>query len=137
MSEVYEGVGSTITFGTTGASFNVEKISGGGGWKKDIIDVSTLSNTTAKTKVLGKLKEFKDFTVSVLTDTAKVHNSTFATNELITITFPSAGSLALYGAVSGVAPGDLAVGDKPTTELTITITNRNGSGVETAPVFSA
>lgn len=137
MSEVYEGVGSTVTFGSTGVSFSIEQISGGGGWSKEVIDVTTLSNVAAKTKVLGKLKEHEDFSITVLMDPTKVHNSSFSANELITLAFPSAGSLAIWGAVSGVAPGDLVVGDKPTTELTITVTNRNGSGVETVPAFSA
>lgn len=137
MTEVYEGVGASITFATSAVSFGIEKISGGGGWSKEIIDVSTLSNTAGKTKVLAKLKDYEDFTVTVIMDTEKVHNTSFATNEQITIAFPSVGSLVLWGAVSGVAPGDLAIDDKPTSEITITVTNRNGSGVETVPSFSA
>jgi len=134
---VYDGVGSSIAFATTGVTFRVEKITPPG-WSRAVIDMTLLANTAVKTKKAGKLKDYGDFVVSIQLYPTQVFNSTFATNEQITITFPdSLGSLVLWGFVSSPKPGEMAADNKSTADLTITVSNLNGSGVETAPSFSA
>lgn len=133
---VYDGVGASITFGTTAETFVVEKLTPPG-WARKIVEMTALSNTGVTTKKLGKLKDFEDFPVTVQLDPDKTYNTNFASNELITITFPdSLGALAFYGAVSKNSPGEISEGGKSTLDLTITVTNLDGSGVETAPSFS-
>jgi hypothetical protein len=135
MAETYEGVGSTITFGTSAQVFNIEAITVPG-FSRERIDVSHLGLTAWKTQILAKLKSVPDFTVTVQADYEDLYD-TFADNELITITLPdSDGSIAVWGAVAETANGDLVIDDKPTAELTISVSNRNGSAVETGPAFS-
>lgn len=138
MSEtvVYDGVGTTITFGTTGVSFGVEKLTLPG-WARAAIDMTKLANSAVKTKKAAKLKDYGDFSVTVELNPTHAFDSTFADNEQITITFAdSLGALVLWGFVSDMKPGDVSVDSKSTFDLTITVSNLNASGVETAPSFS-
>ena len=135
MAETYEGVGTTIGFGTTSMTFNIEAVTVPG-FARERIDVSHLGLSAWKTQILAKLKSVPDFSITVQADYEDLYG-TFADNELITITLPdSAGSIAIWGAVAETANGDLVIDDKPTAELTISVSNRNGSGVETGPAFS-
>lgn len=133
---VYDGVGTTIAFATTGVSFGVEKITLPG-WARAAIDMTKLSNTSVKTKKAAKLKDYADFSVTVELNPTHAFSSTFASNEQITITFPdSLGTLVVWGFVSDMKPGDVSMDAKSTFDLTITVSNLNDSGVETAPSFS-
>ena len=134
---VYDGVGATIAFATTGVSFEVESITPPG-WDRPIIDMTLLANTVAKTKKAGKLKDWSTFSVKCQLSPTKAFNSTFASNESIVITFPdSLGALTVWGFVSSNKPGEMAADGKGSLDLTIAVSNLNGSGVETAPSFAA
>lgn len=133
---VYDGVGTTIAFATTGVSFGVEKLTLPG-WARAVIDMTKLANTGVKTKKAAKLKDYGDFSVTVELNPTHAFSSTFADNEQITITFAdSLGALVIWGFVSDMKPGDVTVDGKSTFDLTVTVSNLNASGVETAPSFS-
>ena len=57
-------------------------------------------------------------------------------NQLITITFPGAETLAFWGWIDEFTPNAHVEGEQPTAELTIQPSNQNSSGVETAPVLA-
>jgi len=105
------------------------------GWNKEEMDVSTLSNTAFRTFVLKKLKTINDLVLKLEFDVA-VWKTIPEGNGPWTITFPdSAGSVVLWADVKEV--GDIEVdvdnNDQLTFDLTLKVTNRNGSGVETGP----
>ena len=102
------------------------------------IEVSTLDNTTAMTYVMAALRDYSDlvitaeFTPSIFGGTLSVGNA------LTTITFPdSGGSIALWCDIKEVSSPDFENNTQPTFDVTFKVTNRNGSGVETIPAFSA
>ena len=133
---VYDGVGTTIAFATTGVTFELESLTPPG-WERPIIDMTLLANTLVKTKKAGKLKDWGTFSVKCQLSPTKAFNSTFATNESIVITFPdSLGALTLWGFVSSPKPGEISEGSKGSLDLTVCVSNLNGSGVETAPSFA-
>jgi len=139
MSEevVYDGVGTTLTLGTTGVTFDIEKITPPGKSRK-LIEMTGLGNAKVTTKKLGKLWDWKPLNVTAKLDPDKTYNTNFAANELATITFPdSLGALAVYAGVSEVTPGEIAEGNKSTVDLVINLTNLDDSNVETEPAFTA
>jgi hypothetical protein len=137
MGEIYDGSGSSIAFATTGVSFKVEKFEAGPADKKKEIDVTTLANASVRTKKLSILRELENLSVTIQHDPAKQY-ATWAANELITISFPSgSGSLAFYGGKMEYKPNELEAQNKTLATVTIMISNLNGSGVETAPVYTA
>jgi hypothetical protein len=137
MSITYDGVGTTIAFATSSPTGLKMETIGIPGWSKTPIDVSSLANTEYKTKVMATLKESGDFTVGIQSDTNVVESTTWADNESILITLPgTAGNLTIWGGVSNIDRAAFEIDGKPIDELTITVTNLNGSGVETGPAFS-
>ena len=134
----YEGVGITVTFGTTAVTLELVDVNLPG-WEREVIDVSHLGQSADdyKMKVLAKLKDMPSFDIEVHQEPATAFNTSWARNELISIAFPdSIGTLAFWGGVSAIAQGNNTMDDKPTDTYTITPTNRNGSGTYTAPAWS-
>jgi len=139
MSNIYEGVGASIAFGTTiEGTLKFYGISGSIAWERAVIDTSHLGLTAWKTKVIAKLKDGQPFTVQIAEDPAVPVISDWSRNESIVITLPdSIGTITVWGGVTNITSGDLVIDEKPTMALTITPTNQNGSAVETGPVFTA
>jgi len=140
MSITYDGTGTTIAFGTTTAadSLKVIDLTLPSGFEYAVINASNLSNTAVKTKVRAALKEIKDFQVKFRYDATVYEGISWASNEQITLTFVDTGTLVIWGFVQA--------GDEPTIEMdpdqgavvsvTITVSNLNGSSVETAPAYT-
>jgi hypothetical protein len=126
----YEGQGSTFT--KSGLTGGIKEITIPG-WSKGEIDVTLLSNTDVKTFVLEKLRTIKDLPMVLEFDKAK-YMAIPEGNSLCVITLPdAAGTISFWGDVKEVGDVKLTTGGQPTVPVTIKITNRNGSGVETAP----
>ena len=102
-------------------------------------DTSTMRNTTWRTKAPKGLISLSEASLSVAYDPAVFDEIVLMVNvnQLITITFPDSSTLAFWGWIDEFSPGALSEGEQPTADVTIIPSNQNGSGVETAPVYSA
>lgn len=132
MAVSFEGQGTTFT--RSGLTLKPKTITVPG-WEKDEMDVSTLSNTAFRTYILKKLKKIDDLVLKLEFDLA-VYKALPASNGEWTITFSdAAGTVVLWGDIKKVGGIELDVdsNDQLVFDLTVKITNRNGSGVETGP----
>ena len=140
MSMLEDGFATLITFAENSDVLLYEKevtppgVDGGGE-----IDVSTMQNTTWRTKSPKSLKTLAESSLVAAYDVA-VYDEIIAmvnVNQSITITFPDSSTLVFWGWIDKFTPGALVEGQQPTADVTIVPSNRNGSDVETAPVYSA
>ena len=136
MSLVLDGQGTTYT--RSGLTLKPTKITFPG-WEKSAKDVSTLSNSAYRTFILATLKTVNDMVLTLEYDPA-VYGSLPSSNGQWTITWPGgAGSSVLWADIMSV--GDVEVDVDAEEEMlvfdiTLKITNRNGSAVETGPATS-
>jgi len=137
---VMDGQSTTISLGATTlqeVSISPPSVSSGGE-----IDVTTMQNSAWRTKAPKKLHELGEVSFSALYDPAQIgtYLSGVGSNQAITITFADASTLVFYGWVDSFAPSELSEGEAPTVDVTIIVSNQNGSGTvggaETAPVYS-
>jgi len=134
----YEGVGITVTLGTTGVSFELKDVNPPS-WSKEVIDVSHLGQAANdfKMKIIAKLRDLEAAEFEVAQDPTVAYSTTFSSTELITIAFPdSIGSLAFWGGASNYDIGNNVMDDAPTDTITITPTNKNTAGTYVAPVWA-
>ncbi len=101
-------------------------------------DVTTMRNTTWRTMAPKKLKTLTESTFEAAYDPAVFDDivAMVNDNQLITITFPDASTLAFYGWLDDFIPNANEEGSQPTANCTIQISNRTDAGVETAPVYT-
>jgi len=106
------------------------------------IDVTTMDNADWRTKAPKKLHELGEVSFSALYDPAQIgtHLSGVGVNKSIVITFADATTLTFYGWVDSFSPSEISEGEAPTVDVTIIVSNQNGSGTaggtETAPVYA-
>lgn len=103
------------------------------------IDTTTMSNTTYTTKALKQLINIGPVSLTVAYDSA-LYDEVLAmmqSNQQITITLPDTTTIIFWGGIDSFTPGELVIGERPTAEMSIIVTNRNDSNVETGPVYSA
>ncbi|GIW60121.1 MAG: hypothetical protein KatS3mg087_1187 [Patescibacteria group bacterium] len=109
------------------------------GWDGgDKIDDTTMFNTAYRTFAPRKLIEGTDISAVVAYD-PKVINEILAlinVNGWITVHFPNGDTLDFVGYLKSFVPSELSEGERPTADITIVVTNRLDTGVETAPVFT-
>lgn len=132
MAVQFEGQGTTFT--RSGLTLKPKTITVPG-WTKEEMDVSTLSNTAFRTFVLKKLKTVNDLVLKLEFDAA-VYKAIPEGNAQWTITFPdAAGSVVLWADAKEVGDVEVDVdnNDQLMFDLTLKVTNRNGSGTETGP----
>jgi hypothetical protein len=137
---VVDGHATTISLGSADlqeVSISPPSISSGGE-----IDVTSMSNTSWRTKAPKQLHELGEVSFSALYDPAKIgtYLTGVGSNQAITITFADASTLVFYGWVDSFSPSEISEGEAPTADVTIIVSNQNGSGTtpgaETAPVYS-
>jgi len=137
---VVDGHATTISLGATTlqeVSISPPSISSGGE-----IDVTTMQNSAWRTKAPKQLHELGEVSFSALYDPAQI--GTYLTgvgvNQAITITFADTSTLVFYGWVDSFSPSEISEGEAPTADVTIVVSNQNGSGTtpgaETAPVYA-
>lgn len=103
-------------------------------------NLTTHSNTAYKTfgakilKQLGTLTSTVNYDPDVYTEIV----SALGVNQLITVTFPDATTLAFFGYMSSFSPGDMAAesDDDPTATVVVQPTMLDLTGAETAPVVA-
>lgn len=108
-------------------------VSGGGA-----NDTTTMRNTAWRTMAPKKLKTLSESNLTVAYDPAAYTDvlNIIQVNELITITFPDASTIAFWGWLDEFTPGAAQEGQQPTASIKIIPSNMNGSLVETAPVIT-
>lgn len=102
-------------------------------------DTSTMRNTTWRTRSPKGLISLSEASFSAAYDPA-VFDEIVAmvnVNQEITITFPDSSTLVFWGWIDEFTPGANTEGEQPTADVTIIPSNQDGSGTETAPVYSA
>lgn len=102
------------------------------------IDITTMRNSTLRTRSPKKLKSLDEMAVTVAYDPG-VYTQVWAqlnVNQAITVTFPDATTVVFYGYINTFRPNEHREGDQPTAAMSIVPTNLNGSGVETPPAYS-
>ena len=141
MARMDDGYQTTISFdaATSGLTILWEKevappgISAGGP-----VDTTTMRNSVYRTMAPKNLISLLQSSLIVAYDPA-IYDEMIAmlgTNQLITITFPDAQTLAFWGFIDTFTPNSLVEGTQPTADLVIEPTNQNASGVETPPVIA-
>lgn len=105
----------------------------------DPIDQTTMRNSDWRTAAPRSLKMLTNGSMTVAYDPATYDEvmALINTNTLITVTLPNGGTWAFYGYLKSFVPSELTEGEQPEAECEIIPTLRNGSGVETAPVYTA
>jgi len=129
MADVYEGNGVDFTF--SGLTLDVKTIEIPG-FTQEEIDISTLSNTSVKTKYVAALRDYEKLVMNLNYDPSV----TLPTDEQnLVISVPGEGSITYYAQISEVGSVTFNNDEQPILPVSFTITNLN-SGVETPPAFS-
>jgi len=103
------------------------------------IDVTTMLNTGYRTKAPKSLIDVTPCSFSAAWDPATYveMQAMVGINQQITVTFPDASTIVFWGWISEFNPGEQAEGAQPMVDISIIVSNLNGSDVETGPVYSA
>lgn len=102
-------------------------------------DTTTMHNVTWRTKAPKQLKTLTPASFSAAYD-PEIYTELLdliGVNQLITITFANSSTVAFWGWLDEFTPGNVVEGEQPVADVTIIPSNQNGSGVETAPVYSS
>lgn len=108
-------------------------------------DVTSMENTAWRTKASKKLIDMGDVQATGFYNASLYSTlvSQLGVNQQITIEFPLEGSntnpatLVVYGWLDAFEPQAHEEGSAPQANITIVISNRDGSGAEIAPAYTA
>ena len=106
-----------------------------GGWSKEELDTTNLTNDEVKTAMLGKLKKYADVVFNLEFDPA-VYGQIGEGNKLTKIVIDSVGSFDFWADVKQLGDIEFGIDELPVFDLTLTVTNLNDAGIETKPVFT-
>ena len=137
-----DGLGAQVSIGSMSlqeVSITPPSTQGGGA-----LEVTTHRNAGWRTKAPKTLKDLGELTFSAIYDPAQYSSqgiSNLNNNQEITVTFPDSSTLVFYGFIDSFSAGEITPGELPTAEITVVVTNQNGSGStpgsETAPVYTS
>lgn len=140
MARIDDGFSTTIGFANyPSVSFYEKEVTPPGLDAGGANDTTTMLNTTYRTRSPKQLVTMAACNFVAAYD-PEVYDSVVAMlgeNQLITITFPDTSTLAFWGWLDKFTPNALVEGEQPTAQCTIEPSNQNGSGTETAPVYTA
>ena len=101
------------------------------------IETTTMRNTTWRTMAPRSLKTLSPVTATVAY-AVEAYDDIIAQvglNQLIRVLFPDTTEIEFYGWIEEFTPGANTEGEQPTANIVIQPSNRNSSGVETAPDY--
>ena len=132
----WEGKGTVLTFVSSGYAAEIIDEISGPEQSVGVIDVTHFGTSTWAQKIFSTLKNLGEITVRCHYDPAL--SVPLGTNQQITLVMADAGAttLTLWGALTNFNPNIPMVEGKATADITITPSNRNGSGTETAPTWA-
>lgn len=137
MSIITDGKGTTLAFGTSGLSVTKVRIKPPAVKSGGPIELTSLENTAWRTRAPKSLKDLDGVEFEGFYDPSTLLNSAVGTNEQITVTYPSGASHVFWGYLDEYEVGDIQEGERVMVTGRIVVTNRNGSGTETGPVYNA
>jgi hypothetical protein len=131
-----DGFVTTISFTGAGTTFEEITAQPPGLDNEEAIQTTTMRNVRHRTKAARQLLTTTDGEVTVAYDPAAYSNfiTNIGINQSIVWTFPDESTLTVWGYAKTFIPDALEEGKRPTAKITIVVTNRNASGVETGPV---
>jgi hypothetical protein len=105
----------------------------------EAIPTTTMRNSDLRTSAPRHLYGLTPSEISAAYDPTAYDSILAAVNinQSIIVTFPDGGTLTFWGFIQRFVPDANEEGRRPTARITIVPTNRNASGVETAPVVAA
>jgi len=135
MSQTIDAHGTSWDFGGTSVKPTTFTLPG---WSKEEIAATDHGNTDVTTKVLSALKDWAQLVVTVPYDSSE-HNQISEGNTNVTVTGADGSTLSMWCDVQQVGDIELAANnsDMPTYDITLTLTNRDGTGTEVAPSYVA
>jgi hypothetical protein len=140
MARIDDGFPTLMTFSEESAvKFYMKEVTPPGIDGGGANDTSTMHNTSWRTRAPKSLKSLTGSSIIAAYD-AGVYDQIVSmcnVNQQITITFPDSSTLVFWGWLDKVTFRGMVEGAQPEVEVTIEPSNQNGSGVETAPVYSA
>lgn len=132
--KIFDGNGTTLKQGSTLIG-GIVRFSAIPGWSKTEIDDSELANSSVETVVLGNLKKYNQLTF----DLKFANSGEFSRlegNLEWTMTFSDGSTLVFWGQLQTLGDASAENNSGVTRSCTMTLTNLNASGVETAPVLT-
>jgi len=136
MAVINDGFSTIISLGGTNL-FEKEVtppgIDGGGA-----NDTTTMRNTTWRTMQPKKLKTLSEcsFVAAYAIAAYSTLLSLLQVNQLVTVTFPDASTLAFWGWLDKFTPNASKEGEQPTANCTLIPSNQDDNGAEIAPVYT-
>jgi hypothetical protein len=106
----------------------------------DAIDITTMHNTTWRTKNARQLLDMGDVSITAAYDPScyTAILSLINVHTTITVTFPDGSTLAFFGFMRSFAPSDHSEGAQPEASVVIVPTNYDHTNhVEAAPVVAS
>lgn len=142
MPYLTDGHSTTITFAADGTielkeiSVTPPGVDGGGA-----IDITTMDNTTWRTKAAKSLADITDGSFTAAYDPvvySDIVTNLINKNGSITVNFSDGSNVVFKGYLNTFTPNEVSEGERPTAACTIVITNVDETdGSETAPVYTA
>ena len=132
--KIFDGNGSKLKQGSTVIG-GIVRFTTIPGWSKTEIDDTELANTAVETVVLGNLKKYNQ----VGFDLKFANSGEFSSlegNKEWTIEFSDGSTLVFWGQLQALGDASAENNSGVTRSCTMTLTNLNESGVETAPVLT-
>ena len=137
MTMLKDGYQTTVSFSdaTSGASavlgvMEEKEVTPPGIDGGDGIDISTMRNTTWKTKWNQSLKELMNASFTAAYDAGEISevSDMINVNQQITVNFSDESSITFYGFLKSFTPNACTPGEQPTAECEIVPTVYTGSG---------
>lgn len=103
------------------------------------IDTTTMRNTALRTAAPRKLKTVSQIKATVAYATVAIEDvrAQIGVNQLVMIHYPDGSIITIWGWLEEFTPGQHTDGTQPTAALTIHPSNRDDTGAEYSPVYTA
>lgn len=143
MARIDDGFATTIAFsaGTSGVTFLCyeKEVTPPGLSAEGPNDTTTMRNTLYRTKAPKSLVTMLPGSFVAAYDPEVIDEivAMLGVNQSIVITFPDDSTWTFWGWIDSFVPGPIVEGEQPTADVTIEVSNQNGSQVETAPVYAS
>ena len=135
-----DGFSTLIAFGQGAAVFVAKTVTPPGIQLGGANDISGMENTLYRTKASKKLIDLTDIQSTGYYDSSVLSSfiALLGVNVAITLTFPDASTLAVYGFLDSFVPGSSEEGSAPEGTVTIVVSNRDNATppAESAPVYT-
>ena len=129
---IFDGNGAKLKTGSTTIG-GIVRFSTVPGWTRTEIDDTELANTAVETVVLGNLKKYNQLAFDLkFANSGEISDS----NQEYTIEFSDGSTLVFWGQLQSLGDASVENNSGVTRSCTMTVTNLNASGVETAPVLT-